>query len=56
VLIVSLMALWYHFFTGVRHLVWDCGIGFELPQVARSNIAVLAAAGVMTLITLISAI
>lgn len=52
---VSLAALWYHFFTGLRHLIWDCGIGFDLAQVQRSGIAVLAAAGLMTLITLIAA-
>lgn len=55
VLIVSLAALWYHFFTGVRHLIWDCGIGFDLALVNRSGIVVLGAAGVMTLITLIVA-
>lgn len=55
VMIVSLGALWYHFFTGLRHLVWDSGIGFDRAQVNRSGIWVLAAAGVMTVITLIAA-
>ena len=55
VLILSLAALWYHFFNGIRHLVWDTGAGFELDQVHKSGIAVLAAAGVMTVITLIVA-
>ena len=45
VLIVSLAALWYHFFNGIRHLVWDTGAGFELDAVAQSGIAVLVAAG-----------
>lgn len=25
-------ALFYHLLNGVRHLVWDAGYGFELPQ------------------------
>lgn len=36
VLIGCLLAFWYHFFTGVRHLVWDMGTGFRLDEVAKS--------------------
>ena len=32
VLIGLLAALWYHFFNGIRHLVWDAGAGFELDR------------------------
>ena len=56
VMFVSLAALWYHFFTGVRHLVWDAGEGLEKSQIRPSGIAVLVAAGVMTLLTLLIAI
>ena len=56
VMFVSLAALWYHFFTGVRHLVWDAGEGLEKSQIRPSGIVVLVAAGVMTLITLLIAI
>ncbi len=55
ILIASLAALWYHFCTGVRHLWWDAGKGFEIDQVNKSSIAVLVAAGVLTLLTLIAA-
>ena len=55
VMFVSLAALWYHFFTGLRHLVWDAGAGLEKSQIRSSGIAVLVAAGVMTLLTLIIA-
>ncbi len=39
------VALFYHLCNGVRHLVWDAGWGFELPQVyATGWVAVVAAA------------
>jgi succinate dehydrogenase / fumarate reductase cytochrome b subunit len=44
-------ALWYHFCAGIRHLVWDSGHGFELPQVHTSGAAVLAATGFLTVLT-----
>ena len=56
VMFVSLAALWYHFFAGIRHLVWDAGEGLEKSQIRPSGIAVLVGAGVMTLLTLFIAI
>ena len=37
VLCISLWALWYHFFTGLRHLYWDLGLGFNLRSVSLSG-------------------
>jgi succinate dehydrogenase cytochrome b subunit len=48
-------ALFYHLGNGIRHLAWDFGWGFELPQVRASGLAVLAFAVVGTLFTLIVA-
>ncbi len=56
VMLVSLAALWYHFFNGIRHLVWDTGEGLDKAMIRPSSIAVLAAAGVMTILTIIIAI
>lgn len=56
VMIVSLGALWYHFFNGLRHLVWDTGAGFDVTRLRTGGIAVLVAAAVMTIITLLIAI
>jgi succinate dehydrogenase / fumarate reductase, cytochrome b subunit len=56
VLLASMAALWYHFFNGIRHLVWDTGAGFALDQIRRGGIAVLVATAVMTVITLIVAL
>lgn len=44
-------SLWYHFCNGLRHLAWDAGWGFELPQVHRTGYAVVIAACVLTILT-----
>lgn len=48
------VALWYHFCNGIRHLVWDAGFGFAKPQINSSSVFVLAAAGVLSLLTWIA--
>ncbi|MGE5779876.1 MAG: succinate dehydrogenase, cytochrome b556 subunit [Hyphomicrobiales bacterium] len=48
-------ALFYHLGNGIRHLAWDFGWGFELPQLRASGIAMLAFAAVGSLLTLIIA-
>ena len=45
------IALFYHLANGVRHLFWDAGLGFELPEVYRSGWIVVGATGVLTLAT-----
>ncbi len=47
-------AVFYHLANGVRHLLWDFGWGFELPQVRQSGVVMVAFAVVATLITLIA--
>jgi succinate dehydrogenase / fumarate reductase cytochrome b subunit len=37
-----LFALVYHFFNGIRHLFWDAGRGFTLPQAYASGWTVVA--------------
>ena len=44
------VALFFHFFAGLRHLVWDAGYGFEQPWYDRSAWAVVIATGVATLL------
>ncbi|MGI9491113.1 MAG: succinate dehydrogenase, cytochrome b556 subunit [Geminicoccaceae bacterium] len=41
----------YHLSNGIRHLVWDAGYGFEPDVAQKSGVAVLIAAGVITLLT-----
>jgi succinate dehydrogenase / fumarate reductase cytochrome b subunit len=42
------VALFYHFFNGIRHLVWDAGGGFERQNYVRSGLAVVAGTAVCT--------
>ena len=44
------LALIFHFFNGIRHLVWDAGIGFEAPAYNTSGWAVVIATGVCTVL------
>jgi succinate dehydrogenase / fumarate reductase cytochrome b subunit len=55
VMIGLLVALWYHFCNGIRHLVWDAGYGFDLKTVEKTGVATGAAAAALTLITLVAA-
>ncbi len=51
VLFLYTFVLFYHLGNGVRHLVWDFGYGFDIEIAARSGIAVLVFAGIMTVLT-----
>lgn len=44
-------AAWYHTLNGVRHLVWDAGYGFAIPDMYRTGWAVLIGTGVLTVLT-----
>ena len=41
-------ALFYHFFAGIRHLVWDAGYGYSLEATHRSGRATIIATAVVT--------
>ena len=41
-------AMFYHLCNGIRHLFWDAGMGFELPQATMSGWAVVIASAVLT--------
>jgi succinate dehydrogenase / fumarate reductase, cytochrome b subunit len=45
------VAFFYHLCSGIRHLVWDAGYGFEIRTAYRSGYAVLAATVVLTALT-----
>jgi succinate dehydrogenase / fumarate reductase cytochrome b subunit len=44
------LAFFYHLCSGIRHLVWDAGYGFEIRDAYRSGYAVLAATVVLTVL------
>ena len=55
ILILSIWAIWYHTFTGIRHLIWDTGHGFELNTAAAYGYVVGGASVVFTVIAWIAA-
>jgi succinate dehydrogenase / fumarate reductase cytochrome b subunit len=42
------VALFYHFFNGIRHLAWDAGWGFERQSYVRGGFAVVIGTAVCT--------
>jgi len=50
---LSLWAIWYHYFAGLRHLVYDSGKGLEIETAEKLGIACIAGSVIMTIITLI---
>ncbi len=48
------LALFFHLCNGIRHLFWDAGIGFELPDAYRSGWIVVGATVALTLIAWIA--
>ncbi len=50
---LSLWAIWYHYFAGLRHLIYDAGKGLEIETAEKLGIACIAGSVVMTIITLI---
>jgi succinate dehydrogenase / fumarate reductase cytochrome b subunit len=45
------VALFYHLCNGIRHLVWDAGFGFEIPNFYRSGWVMVAASLALTLLS-----
>ncbi len=56
ILLLSMVALWYHFFSGLRHLVWDAGYWLGLDMIKKTSILVFAGTAVMSALTLIVAL
>ena len=53
VLVSSLWALWYHFCTGLRHLYWDMGYGYNLKSVTISGWVAVVCSFLFTFLTLL---
>ena len=49
-------ALFFHFCNGIRHLMWDAGYGFSIPQTEASGKLALAAALVLTVLAVLVAV
>ena len=55
VMLGVVFSLWYHLANGIRHLAWDAGWGFEMPQLKASGLAVVAVSVVLTVVTFVVA-
>lgn len=44
------VAFFFHTVSGIRHLVWDVGVGLTKEEARRSSYAVVAATGVLTVL------
>ncbi|WP_166417032.1 succinate dehydrogenase, cytochrome b556 subunit [Cochlodiniinecator piscidefendens] len=53
VLTAALWAVWYHFCSGLRHLYWDTGRGFELETAQKLAWGVIIGSVVLTVLTVI---
>ena len=53
VMTFSVLCLWYHTLAGVRHLIWDNGIGLDIPTAEKMGWAVVIGSVVLTVITII---
>lgn len=51
VMLLSLWGLWYHTLAGLRHLIWDQGIGLDLETAYKLGYAVIGGSFVLTLLT-----
>lgn len=45
------LAFYYHLCNGIRHLVWDIGLGFELTTVRQTNRVVILGTLILTALT-----
>jgi succinate dehydrogenase / fumarate reductase cytochrome b subunit len=52
ILLASLVAVWFHFVNGIRHLVWDTGSSFGKKRVTRTGQIGLAATAILVIVTL----
>ncbi len=53
VMTLSLIAIWFHFSNGIRHLIWDTGSHFGQKRVRRSAMVGLAFTAIMVIITIL---
>lgn len=52
ILLGGAASAWFHFANGIRHLVWDTGSHLGQKAVRRSAVIGLAAAAILTLVTI----
>ena len=54
ILFALVSALYYHFFNGIRHLLWDIGKGFGINTAKKTGILVIILTILAAIITIVS--
>ncbi|PWJ22087.1 succinate dehydrogenase, cytochrome b556 subunit [Jannaschia seohaensis] len=49
----SIWALWYHTLAGIRHLIWDQGIGLDIETAEKLGWGCIGGSVVLTLLTIV---
>ena len=52
ILFSFIASFFYHLFNGVRHLIWDAGIGFEIKTVTMTGWLIIFLSIIISLLTL----
>jgi succinate dehydrogenase / fumarate reductase cytochrome b subunit len=53
VLVLSLLAIWYHTLGGLRHLYWDQGGSLDVALAERMGIGMIAGSVILTVLTVL---
>ena len=53
IMLLSVLALWYHSLAGIRHLIWDSGRMLGVRESEMFGMAMIAASVVLTIITVL---
>lgn len=53
VMTLSALGLWYHTLAGLRHLIWDNGIGLDIPTAEKMGWACIGGSVILTILTII---
>jgi len=53
VLTASAWALWFHALSGIRHLMYDAGIGLEIDEAKRNSWIIIIGSVVLTVLSVI---
>jgi succinate dehydrogenase / fumarate reductase cytochrome b subunit len=51
VMALSVWGLWFHLLAGVRHLIWDQGVGLDLETAYKLGYAVIGGSVVLSILT-----
>jgi len=50
VMFLALWALCYHALSGLRHLIWDMGIGLDVPTAEKMGLVVIFGSGLLAIL------